>query len=448
MSQLAPDKNFQPAQIGDDFIMRPGMREDIDQLAEFNRRIHSFNPDPDVTIPAMTRDLLSGVLSTVQPEDFILIIEPRTGRIASSMVMIPQTWSYGGVPFNVGRPELVGTDPGFRGRGLIREQFRRFHAICKERDQLVQAITGIPFFYRQFGYELGLPCGGGRICFAPQQVPALKPGANSEFMIHPARIEDLDWIQNCYQNGCSRYLVTCIRNSENWLYELYKKSSANIHKVEINAITSFEGQPVGFFISPKVFGSVEEKIATWFDLLPGYSWHAVTPAVLRRLWADGQVEISKNGYTCTRIGLVLGIDHPAYKTEISKSTKFLESEAWYVRVADVPEFLKRISSVLDTRLSVSPWSGFSGELKISTYTAGLRLVFRNGLVDHVGSYQLISWEDADVAFPNLCFNQLLFGFRSLEDLMYAYPDCWANPEKIGLVESLFPKMPSNLWGLA
>ena len=41
------------------------------------------------------------------------------------------------------------------------------------RGELVQGITGIPYYYRQFGYEMALDLGGGRMCYAPQ-IPELK----------------------------------------------------------------------------------------------------------------------------------------------------------------------------------------------------------------------------------------------------------------------------------
>ena len=71
----------------------------------------------------------------------------------------------------VGRPELVGTLPEFRNRGLIRAQMDILHQWSAERGQPVQAITGIPFFYRQFGYEMALPLQGGRSGFEPNMPP-------------------------------------------------------------------------------------------------------------------------------------------------------------------------------------------------------------------------------------------------------------------------------------
>jgi hypothetical protein len=36
------------------------------------------------------------------------------------MNLISQIWAYEGIPFGVGRPELVGTLPEYRNRGLVR----------------------------------------------------------------------------------------------------------------------------------------------------------------------------------------------------------------------------------------------------------------------------------------------------------------------------------------
>ena len=72
------------------------------------------------------------------------------------MVLISQTWTYDGIAFGVGRPELVGTAPAYRRRGLVRTQFEVLHQRSAERHERLQAITGIPWYYRQFGYEMAL----------------------------------------------------------------------------------------------------------------------------------------------------------------------------------------------------------------------------------------------------------------------------------------------------
>ena len=109
-----------------------------------------------------TRDLLSGAHPTFGVDDFTIVEDRNSGEIVSSMSLISQTWAYEGIPFGVGRPELVGTDPSYRARGLVRAQFEVAHEWSRQRGEHMQVITGIPYFYRQFGYEMGLELGGGR----------------------------------------------------------------------------------------------------------------------------------------------------------------------------------------------------------------------------------------------------------------------------------------------
>ena len=52
----------------------------------------------------------------------------------------------------------------------------------------------------------------------------------------------------------------------------------------------------------------------------------------------------------------------------------------------------------------------------------------------------------DAIFPDLVFLQLVFGFRSTDDLEYAFADFQAGlGETRALLEAMFPKGPSNTW---
>ena len=137
--------------LGNGLILRRASSEDAEALSKFNGRIHGEDPQDVERIAAWTYDLVAHPHPTLHADDFTIVEETATGRIVSSMNLIPQTWTYEGIEFGVGRPELVGTDPEFRNRGLVRTQFEEVHQWSRERGHLVQAITGIPFYYRQFG---------------------------------------------------------------------------------------------------------------------------------------------------------------------------------------------------------------------------------------------------------------------------------------------------------
>ena len=90
-------------------------------------------------------------------------------------------------------------------------------------------------------------------------------------------------------------------------------------------------------------------------------------------------------------------------------------------------------------------AGYTGELRISFYRNGLRFRFDQGALN-VDAWTPEVIEDGDAAFPDLTFLQLLFGFRSLEELQHAFPDCAAitNASRV-LLPILFPKKDSNIW---
>jgi hypothetical protein len=79
--------------LGDGLIMRRSTPEDAAALAEFNGKIHGEDEVDTQRVAAWTHDLLARPHPTLRPDDFTIIEESATGRIVSSMNLIPQTWS-------------------------------------------------------------------------------------------------------------------------------------------------------------------------------------------------------------------------------------------------------------------------------------------------------------------------------------------------------------------
>ena len=74
------------------------------------------------------------------------------------------------------------------------------------------------------------------------------------------------------------------------------------------------------------------------------------------------------------------------------------------------------------------------------------MAFKRGRVSAVEP-----WEPGDelsASFPFLTFLHILFGHHSLDDLAAVYPDSGPRGDEARLLlETLFPKMPSQVWGL-
>ena len=440
--------------LGDGLVLRRATAADAEALSAFNALMHTEDgPDqPDERIRVWTRELLEGPHPTVTPDDFTVVEEVSTGRIVSSILLISQVWAYGRVPFKVGRPELVATLPEFRNRGLVRTQFEVVHQWSAERGQVVQAITGIPFYYRQFGYEMGLNLGGHRSGFAAH-VPKLAAGEAEPFRLRPAGETDVAFVSALYDNAvASRDLITCVRTLDDWRFELNGRGDNNLVRVVVQIIETPAGEPVGYlghgaslWTSPSGAG-----LAGWeYELKANVSWLAVTPSVIRYLWATGETYAAQTKQNYVRFFFGFGESHPAYEVCPGRLPVVAPAYAWYVRVPDLPGFLQTIAPVLEARLAKSVASGHTGELKLSFYRSGLRLELKDGKLARVEPWQPTPEIGGEAGFPNLTFLQLLFGYRSLDELRHAYADCWTHGDTISaLLNALFPKQPSHLWALA
>lgn len=433
--------------LGAGLILRNATVEDTDELATFNSNIHKDEGEDESNafVDAWVRDLMAGRHPTFKPSDFTVVVDTRTGKIVSSMNLIPQTWSYEGIEFGVGRPELVGTDPEYRRRGLIREQFKVIHKWSKERGHKMQVITGIPFYYRQFDYEMCLNLGGSRIGYRPH-VPKLKDGEVEKYTFRPAIPKDIPFISRVYEVAIKRGPIACVRDEKIWQYDIFGKSENTTAACRI--IETPEGQTLGFLLHAKEMWA--PNIRCWgYELKPGVSYLEVTPSVIRYLEKTGLELAEKNekvefqGYN-----LGLGGEHPVYDALPERMPRVSKPYAWYIRIPDLPGFLNHISPVLDKRLAQSPAVGFSGDLKLNFYRNGVKLSFEAGILRGAESYKPKGSEDGDVLFPDLTFLQLLVGYKSFAELSDSLPDCDArNDHGRALVKFLFPKAASDVWAI-
>jgi hypothetical protein len=447
--------------LGDGLILRRGTAADAEALAAFNADVlrPQDAPEPSPRFAGWTRDLMTGRHPTFTPADATIVEDTRAGAIVSSVLLISQTWCFAGIPLRVGQPELVGTHADYRGRGLVRAQFETLHDWSAQRGHQLLGIAGIPWFYRQFGYELALVRGGGPILFT-SSVGALDARAAAAFRVRPMRDPDIPFAVATNAKAAERYLVTVPRDKQLWRYELSGRSEVNMIRPELRIIETADGEPVGFL------GHGGSLAGTWlqvymFELKPGVSWRAVWIPVLSYLLKTGEQYASKEHagkFGCITFWFI-GPGHPLERVFASQAPS--RPTAWYLRVPDLPGFVRAVTPVLEARLRESPVAGHTGELRLSFYRSGLRLALERGRLTRVEGWppttRLTGQEwgipstderRASAMFPDLTFLQLLFGFRSLEELEAAFPDCIVrNYEARALLTALFPKLLSDIWAV-
>ena len=152
---------------------------------------------------------------------------------------------------------------------------RYSHQWSYERGHKLQAITGIPYFYRQFGYEMTLSLGGARRGYRPH-IPKLKDDQTEPYHIRLASPEDISFIDEMYNRGRKRSLFSCIRDEKIWRYEMLDQHQT--FRSNMCIIETLELDPVGFIWHNNKLHNSGLELFT-YEIKSGTSWAAVTPTV-------------------------------------------------------------------------------------------------------------------------------------------------------------------------
>jgi len=436
-------------QLADNLLLRTVQSDnDIERLAPFHSAIHSDTPDPDPRIGAWAAQALTpGRHPTITWDDFLIVEDTSTGEIASSLGVIPQTWAYAGIPFGVGQVELVGTHPDYRGRGLIRAQFEAIHARCDELGLPVQAITGIPYFYRQFGYEFALALAGG--CQIPLNAIPETP-TDSPFSMRVWAEEDflgdLPRLQALHERFARGKLVTCPRPNDHWHHRYLAQDPRSVAHRWLCVITHAEAI-VGYVV---ILAETWGTRAIISELVLDAPYPEMAPWLLPRLRDEIGLRLADASPPITTMALSLGSRHPIYAYLARYYPTRHKPYAWYLRVADLAAFIWHIRDALARRIARGPLAGLTRTLELNFYRGGLRLTLESGQLvaaENLPRSVTVIEDAADADFPPLVFLQLLFGYRSYKALSYAFPDVYCKREIRPTLGGLFPKQPSWVVGL-
>ncbi len=434
-----------PLDLGDGLVLRRATWDDHPAWAEFNRRIQE-NSHAAESIGLWGRDLMCGTHPTTQASDFTLVEDYRTGQIVSAACLISQTWSYGGIPFGVGRPEHVATLPTFRRRGLVRRQMDVLHAWSAARGELLLAVTGIPWYYRQFGYEYAMDLGHGRGVSVGAD-PGLREGAPQFCRLRPVTADDHAFIQQVYEHTAQRQIFAVVRSPAHWAYEFSGRSPGSEVEKEWRLIESLAGEPLGY-VQYYARTGAPRLVIRHVELRAGVSFLNVGTDLLRALWARAQEIKPTNGGQGGEISslfFLLGREHPLYPALPPSLTYASKGYAWYIRIPDLLAFLRHIRPALEQNLLGTAGEGYSGSLTLSFYRSGMEFRFAHGRIT-----EILPWEpgqpgSGDACFPEQTFLQVLCGRRTYAQLAEAFPDCRATATAEVLLGCLFPPFTGQLW---
>jgi predicted N-acetyltransferase YhbS len=330
-------------------------------------------------------------------------------RVVSTATLLDENIRVGDVHLPSGQVELVATDRAYEGRGLVRALMRWAHHRSAARGHVMQAMIGIPYFYRRFGYEYAIdipqvltmhttPPGDG--------TPALRPARSADI---PAMAVLQDTAQRgfdvamAHSAACQRWLVA------------HDASTVWVLEDEGTVVATGRTTPPEDDVLLAEAAAISATAAR--DLLRGVA--ALAPAV----------QVVHRAGTVTATAWRDFLDHGPRT----------QAEQYYVRIPDTAALLYRLGPLLHQRLRAAGIER-SDDIVISTFGAHYRIPVHGDVVTGGPMQAPGMVGGAGVAPDHLA--ALLFGPHGMAGLTQLRPDVYAGEQE--LFQALFPPLTADL----
>ncbi len=410
---ISPKPYVQP--LHDGFILRSvANQDDVEKLIHFNDFIHGNGVD------TMVRELIMTHPYTT-PEDWFFI--EKEGKIIASLCLISWTWKLAGVSLKVGEMGVVGTLPEYRGQGLIRELAKHHLKLLNDGGYYLSNIQGIPYFYRQFGYEYALPLEGGwrlDLHLIPDDMPP-------QFHFRLATSPDIPALMRLYDESMCDLDIFAVRDESIWDYLL----GASVHTGnggDTWCICDEHGKIVGYCrVEHYGFG----------DGLNINECSNLSQSVAIALLAQFKKWAIERGKPFIKIHIPQ--NHILTRLTQSYGGHDNGRYAWQIMIPDVARLLKALKPVFEARIAHSSYANLTHTFILNLYRRAFALVFENGALIEVKS---LGYHDgnSDLSLPPNAFTQLVMGHRNREELRKIFPDLSCGGATQLLVDILFPRM--------
>ncbi|MHA2005535.1 MAG: GNAT family N-acetyltransferase [Candidatus Thorarchaeota archaeon] len=186
--------------------------DELEKLIKFNSSIHE--PQDGKELKRII-DLLPGFSREMN----FYIRDSDKGVFVSSLNAIPSVWGYASISIRNLELGFVGTLPEYRKKGLVRALYREFFEKELIRGRYdISTIQGIPYYYRQFGYDFLIPAWRS-VFLRTNQVTDVPPEEKPAWMrlsIRPATKANLESIIRLYDEMTTRTLVSTVRHRKLW----------------------------------------------------------------------------------------------------------------------------------------------------------------------------------------------------------------------------------------
>jgi hypothetical protein len=394
---------------------------DIQKYIEFNATYN--NPSEGRNTALLLRHYPGARL-----ENFWLIEQPTSGQIVATTCLIPWEMTFEGVPLRAAQMEQVLSRPDFRRQGLVKILVRRFMQAVQERGYDLSFIWGIPYYYRQFGYAYAIS-GSCYESLPTACIPDASQAGSQAYTFRKATHADCQILAGLYRQNMLPYALTLTRSAQHWRY-LLENARFPVELVS-NARSANTVGYIGAGSHPDYpgFSVIESAFSDDGAALP----------VLQRLKTR----------TAGELQVFWPQDSPLARLVQELGSQPVRTGQWLFHVTDLPQYLVKMATIFEQRIAQAGYTSLTQEITINLYRQAFRLTFEAGKLTDARSIGFVDSsmgaDGGDLCIPPDAFVRLLLAYRSLDELVDAWPDIVIKPRVRSLIDALFPSKPSYLY---
>jgi predicted acetyltransferase len=339
------------------------------------------------------------------------------GVVIAALVLIPQKWVLSGIELKVAEVGCVGTDPDYRGMGAQRILNDKFDEYAADQSYDLCVIAGIPYFYRQFGYNYAVDL-DFKTAIETRKITV----TGCKLHVRAFKETDIPRAQELLEIAKSKHLVHSKRTPEIWFMQ-HKTDTYGAEPFE--AFSLIEGAELVAYIRLR-----QESDALIIREMGYVSEEYVEKAL-------GYIREKAERKGLKEIISKLHYSHPLTRLLVKHGGKSNDPYAWQVKILDYEQIIRRIKSLLEKRIMMSSYRGFTDNINLNFWKFNIRMEIEDGEIKTVSRSK--ETRDRDIGINPYVFPKLMLGYRSIDELEYSCPDCIINPEYRQLVRTLFPK---------
>jgi hypothetical protein len=364
-----------------------------------------------------------------------------TGKMVTALNSIPFVWNYEDIPLNNLELGWVGTLKEYRRKGLNKLLYTHFDNLLLSGNYDISTIQGIPYYYRQFGYDFIIPL-DRTVWTRTNQIQPFDEKNPPEYMkleVRLAEKKDIPSMMELLDELNQKLLIYASRSPELW-------------EIQETMKTQFDNEFQSYVVvdGPKIVGYFRRVKKISKDSSPNKSTMTVIESSIPTF--NGVLRVFQFLYAEALQDDIplIGSQGPSFNT-LSKVMENLGGSGkprwkYQVRIPNMTSFLQKISPVLERRLEGTMFEGLTYDVTMNTFQNCYKLKFVNGKIIDVTDLgpQQVNENQAFSAPPN-DLARLVLGAYSIKEIEQNNIDFIVRGEVRLIAETLFPKKESSVY---